>query len=1130
MRRFINYLKLHKKFVIIASIIGGSLAIFPLIILGAYQVVQAVDSNAFCTQVCHDVHVAEAATYQVSPHAEVPCASCHVGAGTGNLVRSKIGGLSDIIPAITRNYPRPIPTPLKDLRPSSETCEKCHSAEKFYGDVPQITTSYAADENNTKSIVTRVLKIGGGREEVAAGIHWHSTATVWYLALDAQRLKIAWIATEDTNGKVTEYTDPQYAAEVTPERIEAEKRLMDCVDCHNRTPHQIESPDKLIDKALADGSIDAGLPFIRLEAVKALVPQNVSLSQAYAKIAAIGDYYRVSYPRVYKEKAAAIDQALLKLKEIAKLTTFQDGLDWNTYYDQSAHDRPDAEMKVNFGAISALDSSPGCFRCHGNLVKVENKAGADTGGAGGATVMNIAAPDSAAPSAVGSAADTGKLDAECSSCHYTLKTAPNSPLSPATSHPIDGLENCLACHSPGAAKPFKTNHPWSTNEACNTCHQSAPKLKSLPAIGTPEEKPINHDVNKLENCLACHGPTGAAPFKSNHPWSTNETCKVCHTLSTSLKVQSSGVSPQSKPVTHPVNKLTDCLACHGPTAAVHFPADHPWSTNETCVTCHQPSPVPLAQPVSAPPQASPVRHPTSGLGDCTSCHNPSGQGPFPADHAGRPESWCGICHKSAGTIAQTPAPLLIGLAIPHSTTGLGVCSSCHNSSGLGLFPANHAGRPDSFCSICHKPGAAATQPSSSSAPAIPHAVDSVHQDCLLCHGPSGVIPVGSTHNGRANSTCVTCHIPSSGTSSMPSAATSLAGTAASVTSVDLTWTDNSGNETGFRVEQATNNAFTANLVTVTVGANTSSYGDTSVAARTTYYYRVFAFNAAGDSGASNTVSVTTPASGSTGGNTPAAPTNLAALAISATQINLTWVDNSSNETGFRIDRATDSAFTAGLVTFTVAGNATAYSDTSVTAGTLYYYRVLATGATGNSTASNTASVTTPASGGGGGGIVAAPASLSAVAISGTQVNLTWVDNASNETGFRIDRATDSAFTAGLVTFTVAANATTYSDTSVTAGTLYYYRVLATGATGNSTASNTASVTTPATVDAAALFATNCARCHGANRQGGAGPALTTTALAQRTVAWLVNFISGHRSGLIPAQVGALAGFLKNTPP
>ena len=102
------------------------------------------------------------------------------------------------------------------------------------------------------------------------------------------------------------------------------------------------------------------------------------------------------------------------------------------------------------------------------------------------------------------------------------------------------------------------------------------------------------------------------------------------------------------------------------------------------------------------------------------------------------------------------------------------------------------------------------------------------------------------------------------------------------------------------------------------------------------------------------------------GNTlppPAAPSNLVATAAGTTQINLNWADNASspnNETGFKIDRATNNTFTNGLTTITVAADAISYSATSLAVNTTYYFRVRAINAVAESANSNTASATTSA--------------------------------------------------------------------------------------------------------------------------------------------------------------------------
>lgn len=197
---------------------------------------------------------------------------------------------------------------------------------------------------------------------------------------------------------------------------------------------------------------------------------------------------------------------------------------------------------------------------------------------------------------------------------------------------------------------------------------------------------------------------------------------------------------------------------------------------------------------------------------------------------------------------------------------------------------------------------------------------------------------------------------------------------------------------------------------------------------------------------------------------PTAPSNLSATAVGATQINLIWTDNASdpnNEASFAIERATNSTFTTGLSTSTVRANSVAHVETGLAAGTTYYFRVRAANAAGESANSNVVSETTLAAA----TPPAAPSSLVATAVGNSQINLTWTDNASNpnsETGFKIDRATNETFTAGLSTVATGANATSYSVNGLAAGTTYYFRVRSTNAAGDSAHSNTAGATTTST--------------------------------------------------------------------
>ena len=92
-----------------------------------------MDSAEFCGTACHSVMSPEWTTYQASPHARVACVECHVGEGVGALVNSKLNGAWQMVSAAFDLYERPIPTPVHQLRPARETCEKCHWPNKFYG-------------------------------------------------------------------------------------------------------------------------------------------------------------------------------------------------------------------------------------------------------------------------------------------------------------------------------------------------------------------------------------------------------------------------------------------------------------------------------------------------------------------------------------------------------------------------------------------------------------------------------------------------------------------------------------------------------------------------------------------------------------------------------------------------------------------------------------------------------------------------------------------------------------------------------------------------------------------------------------------------------------------------------------
>lgn len=292
------------------------------------------------------------------------------------------------------------------------------------------------------------------------------------------------------------------------------------------------------------------------------------------------------------------------------------------------------------------------------------------------------------------------------------------------------------------------------------------------------------------------------------------------------------------------------------------------------------------------------------------------------------------------------------------------------------------------------------------------------------------------------------------------APSNLRATALSISSVQLTWVDNSDNETGFRIRRRLAAGGSYQTVGV-VGPNVRSFTDTGLLPDTTYVYFVYAFNLTGNSNGSNSDSVTTR------GAAVGAPTNLTATARSSGRIDLAWTDNADNETAFEIYRAETSVGIFALIA-TVGTNVTSYSDViGLSPGTEYSYRLRATNAFRASNFSNDASATTFS-----GLFIIPPSNLVGTPLSSTSLQLTWVDNSENELGFSIER---SIFGSGIFNEigTTGAGETTFIDSLVVSGVNYTYRVRAFNGSSFSAYSNITnndpalSLATPSLVEARA---------------------------------------------------------------
>ncbi|HEX7578208.1 MAG TPA: cytochrome C, partial [Verrucomicrobiae bacterium] len=120
---------------ILVTFVISSLLFIMLAAVGSYNAFNFTESVVFCGETCHGVMKPELTTHDQGPHARVACVACHVGPGVGWFVRSKLSGSYQVYSVTFNKYPRPIGTPIKNLRPARETCEQCHWPQKFSGDL-----------------------------------------------------------------------------------------------------------------------------------------------------------------------------------------------------------------------------------------------------------------------------------------------------------------------------------------------------------------------------------------------------------------------------------------------------------------------------------------------------------------------------------------------------------------------------------------------------------------------------------------------------------------------------------------------------------------------------------------------------------------------------------------------------------------------------------------------------------------------------------------------------------------------------------------------------------------------------------------------------------------------------------
>lgn len=341
-----------KQRTVVGIFLIGTVVFVMLTALGSYEVFHYTESNEFCGTMCHSVMEPEYVTYHGSAHARVRCVECHVGSGANWYVKSKLSGLYQVYSVLAKAYPTPIETPVHNLRPAQETCEKCHWPQQFYD--PKFVTKkhYLSDEENTEWNIQLLMKTGPQHSALgqSEGIHWHINPDVKIDYTTSTWKRDTIVEVKYTNLSTGE--ERIYTSEETPEvadTVVLETRTMDCLDCHNRPSHNYLSPSRFVDNAIAAGEISTDIPEIKSIAMGILSREFPTTDSAFDYISSrINKYYQRNYAAYLDTNQEQVDQAISAVQEGYKKNIFPFmKAQWSAYPNYLGH-----------------VESMGCYRCH----------------------------------------------------------------------------------------------------------------------------------------------------------------------------------------------------------------------------------------------------------------------------------------------------------------------------------------------------------------------------------------------------------------------------------------------------------------------------------------------------------------------------------------------------------------------------------------------------------------------------------------------------------------------------------------------------------------------------------------------------------------------------------------------
>ena len=316
-----------------------------VVAIASYRGASYMDSPQFCGQSCHVMHP-EYTAYKISAHSHVACVECHIGAGAQAYFNAKINGTKQLVEVAFDRYPTPIPSPVTSLRPARVICEGCHTPAKFVGEKLLVKSSFADDEKNTETQSVVVLHLGGEDSlSHLTGIHGVHLGHIEYIATDSDRTSIPWVQKRNPDGSDTVFA----ATALNGAQPKGERRVMDCIDCHNRAAHTFLTAEDALNRAMAEGAVSPDLPWVHKEGLELLKGNYASAEEAKVKIPEqLTAFYKAQNPDVLSSKAGLVKAA---------------GDELATLYSQNVF----PYMKVTWGThpnhIGHM-SYPGCFRCH----------------------------------------------------------------------------------------------------------------------------------------------------------------------------------------------------------------------------------------------------------------------------------------------------------------------------------------------------------------------------------------------------------------------------------------------------------------------------------------------------------------------------------------------------------------------------------------------------------------------------------------------------------------------------------------------------------------------------------------------------------------------------------------------